>query len=248
MQVPSNWWQNFFSGFIVDFWLQATPEEQTRKEADFIQEMLQVAPPARLLDVPCGGGRHSLALAARGHRMTAVDISPAFLEAAKAKDAAAAVTWERRDMRDLPWPGAFDGAFCFGNSFGYYEEDGNADFLKAVAGALKPGARFLLDASYITEVVLPNLQVRAWYPVGDVIVLADRHYDPARGRLYVEYICIRNGQMEKRAMSARIFSFREVCRLLDEAGFADYRAYGSVAKEPFRLGSERVLLGATKVS
>src|SRR5262249_19159540 len=76
------------------------------------------------------------------------------------------VRWEQRDMRDLPWSGAFDGAFCFGNSFGYYDEEGNADFLKAVARTLKPGARFLLDTSYLTEGLLPNLQERAWYPSG----------------------------------------------------------------------------------
>ena len=51
---------------MVEWWLRAMTEEQTRQEADFIQEMLQVATPARLLDVPCGGGRHSLDLANRG--------------------------------------------------------------------------------------------------------------------------------------------------------------------------------------
>jgi SAM-dependent methyltransferase len=180
--------------------------------------------------------------------MTAVDISPAFLDAARSASAGrpAAVAWEQRDMRDLPWPGEFDGAFCFGNSFGYYEEDGNARFVQAVARALKPGARFLLDASYISEVLFPGLQERAWYPFGEFLFLADRHYDPARGRLDVEYTLVRDGRLEKRAMSARVFSYREACRIFEEAGFTDLRGYGTLAKEPFRLGSQRLLLVGTR--
>jgi hypothetical protein len=95
-------------------------------------------------------------------------------------------------------------------------------------------------------VLLPTLQERAWYPVGDLIFLAGHHYDPARGRLDVEYTLVRDGRLEKRAMSARIHSCREVCRLFEEAGFTDLRGYGTLAQEPFRLGSQRLLLVGTR--
>ena len=52
-------------------------------------------------------------------------------------------------MRDLPWLGEFGGAVCFWSSFGYFDEQGNADFLRAVSNALKPGARFLLDTPWL---------------------------------------------------------------------------------------------------
>jgi SAM-dependent methyltransferase len=233
---------------MVESWLQAVPEEQTRLETDFVQEVLGVAPPARLLDVPCGGGRHSLALAARGYHLTGVDFSPDFLAAAKARPGpgSGSVTWERRDMRDLPWPAAFDAAFSLGNSFGYFEDAGNADFLRAVARALKPGARFLLDTSYLVEGLLPNLQERAWYPCGDVLLLADRRYDPAEGRLHVEYTTVRDGKVEKWPMSARLHTYREVRRLFEEAGFTDLHGYGSLSREPFVFGSRRLLLVAKR--
>jgi hypothetical protein len=44
-------------------------------------------------------------------------------------------------MRDLLWRSRFDGAFCFGNSFGYLDDEGNAAFLRAVAAALVVRAR-----------------------------------------------------------------------------------------------------------
>jgi SAM-dependent methyltransferase len=242
MIVPEQWWQSFFSGVIVDSWLRATSEEQTRLEADFIEDMLQVKPPAKLLDVPCGGGRHSVALAARGYQMTGVDIAPEFLDAARSHQAE--VAWEQRDMRDLPWPRQFDGAFCFGNCFGYLDDDGNFAFLKAVANALKPGGRFVLDVSYITE-LLPMMQERTWYRLGDLLGLAERHYDPVQGRLQVEYTYIKEGQIDKRAMSTRIHSCREVHDLFRRAGFTQLQAFGSLSKEPFKVGSQRLLMAAT---
>jgi SAM-dependent methyltransferase len=212
--------------------------------------------------VPCGGGRHCHALAGRGYDMTGVDISTDFLNAARAAELTAQgentppfpplaqgrglIAWEHREMRDLPWPQAFDGAYCFGNSFGYLDDDGNAAFLKAVAQALKPGARFVLDTSYMMESLLTSLQERAWYPTGELIMLAHRRYDPVEGRLHVEYTWIRDGVMDRRSMSARLHTCREVLRLLEEAGFADVQAYGSLAREPFRLGSNRLLAVATK--
>jgi SAM-dependent methyltransferase len=248
MSGSQEWWQTFFSGAAVDCWLQATTLEQTQREADFIQQMLAVPPPADLLDVPCGGGRHSLALAARGYRLTGVDLSSEFLAAARstAAERSLQVRWDERDMRDLPWKSEFDGAFCFGNSFGYYEDDGNAAFLRAVAGVLKPGAHFLLETAYITESLLPSLQERAWYQVGDFLALADRRYDPVYGRLHVDYIWIRDGRSEKRSMSARLHSYREVAQLLEAAGFTDVQGFGSLSREPFQLGSKALLMLATK--
>ena len=142
MSDSGGWWHQFFTGLAVDVWLNATTTEQTQHEADFIAESLDVAAPAKILDVPCGGGRHSIVLASRGYAMTAVDRSAEFLTAARSQSAGlpSKIDWQERDMRDLPWPETFAGAFCFGNSFGYLDEDGNAAFLKSVATALKPGA------------------------------------------------------------------------------------------------------------
>ena len=250
MEVDTEWWRTFFEGPFVDFWLATPPPEQTAKEVDFVQKSLGVSAPAALLDVPCGGGRHSLVFAERGYAMTGVDLSREFLNAARAHviSEAGSIAWEHREMRDLPWPGRFDGAFSLGNSFAYFDEAGNAEFLAAVCRSLKPGAWFVLDTSYVFEVLLPILREREWYEVGDLLMLANRKYDPESARLHVEYRLIREGLDRKSPMSAQLHSCRELTKMLREAGFAEVKTFGSTDGEPFTLGSKRLLLVATKRS
>jgi SAM-dependent methyltransferase len=228
-------------------WLQAVGEEQTRQEVDFLQKTLQAPPGGRLLDVPCGGGRHARALAGRGYRLTGVDLSSEFLAAARSMPDAGPVAWELRDMRDLPWPDAFDGAYCFGNSFGYLDDAGHADFLRAVYYTLKPSARFVLDAPCL-ETLLPFFLSweRTWLAVGDILFLQERRWDPAEGRVESDYTFVRDGRVEKRSILHRIYSYREAARLLTDAGFADVQCFGSPAGEPFKFGARRSLLAARK--
>jgi SAM-dependent methyltransferase len=248
MNAASDWWKTFFSGLVVQGWLQAVPEEWTQKEVAFLRDKLQVSPPAKLLDVPCGGGRHSLPLAAEGYHVTGVDISPAFLEAARSRaaDRQLQVRWEQREMVDLPWPQTFDGAFCFGNSFGYLPDADNARFLQAVSDALKPGARFLLDYPTVADALLTYFPERNWYEIGDILHLRNGRYDPRSGRIIVEHTCIRGGQTEKKVMSQRIYTYRELCELLEKAGFTDLQGYGSLAGDPFAFGCKSLFMLATK--
>lgn len=246
--IESDWWQHFFSGVFVDLWLKATTEEQTRGEADFIEKVLQLSPKARVLDVPCGGGRHSLELASRGHRLTGVDLSEDFLKAARTRSEALKlpVAWTEGRMDELPWKGEFDGAFCFGNSFGYLDDAGNARFLRAVARSLKPGARFVLDTGVTAESLLPAFQERRWMPVGDILFLSQGRYDPVRGRLDTDYTFIRDGKSDTRSATTRVHTYRELRGLFEAAGFRDLEGFGSLSREAFQLGSPRLLLIGTK--
>ena len=219
MSNSSSWWEHFFEGAAVDLWLRAMPPEHSAREADLIARALAVPPGAELLDVPCGGGRLALALGRRGFRMTGVDWSAGFLDHARAAEGAGTVTWERRDMRDLPWRSRFDGAFCVGNSFGYLDDEGNAAFLRAVAAALKPGGRFVLETPMVLENLLGHIQERAWWQVGDMRLLVANKYDAATQRLDIEYTFLSDNRCEVKTGSHRAFTFRELVDLIKGAGF-----------------------------
>jgi len=222
-------------------WLQAVGPEPSAREAERLARLLAIPAGAEVLDVPCGGGRIALALGERGYRMTGVDWSSEFLGHAAAADAASDVTWERRDMRDLPWPARFDGAVCVGNSFGYLDDAGNAAFLQAVRAALKPGARFVLQTPMVLENLLPHLRARPWWKVGDFHLLVENRYDEASSRLEIEYTFVSNGEVHVRRGSHRAFSYRELVQLIRASGFDVDLA------EPYTRDSHELTFVATAV-
>ena len=250
MTNQPDWWQDFFSGQVLDFVRHSRGEEQTQREADFIQQTLGLPLQSRILDVPCGGGRLSLKLASRGYQVTGVDISLPLLETARghADAQGLSISLEQRDMRDLPWREEFDGVCCFWSSFGYFDEPGNAEFLKAVSRTLKPGAPFLMDTPLI-ETRLPEMesQERVWWPVGDVLALEERSFDHVTSRVESQWTLIQGGHVENKHLSLRLYTYRELCGLLERAGFGNHRAYGSLDWEPFGLGSTWLYLLTTKV-
>src|SRR5258708_15865873 len=72
--VNSDWYMSAFD----DTWLPVArleSPEVTERETAFMVEQLRLGPGSRILDVPCGHGRHALALAARGYQVTAIDLS-----------------------------------------------------------------------------------------------------------------------------------------------------------------------------
>src|SRR5882724_3635432 len=237
--MQENWWKNFFHGVALDFWRAAMSEEQTRAEADFIQRQLQLSARARVLDVPCGNGRLSIELAHRGFQLTGVDFAGEFIDEARLKSSAggALVDFHERDMRDLTWIGEFDGAFCFGNSFGYLDDDENADFLAAVSRTLKPGARFILDAPAIAECLLPHFVEKRTFELGGITATIDNRYDHEQGRMFPSFTFVRNGVEDKRSSSQRVYTYKELTDLLRSAGFETVIAYGSVDEHPFKLGA-----------
>src|SRR5581483_5401673 len=197
---PDDWYQSFFSGVTLDLWRSFVTPEMTRAEADALQRYLQVDPPARLLDVPCGNGRLALELAARGFQTTGVDIAGTSIDEGKldADMRGVAVDLRQGDMRDLAALGTFDGVYCWGNSFGYLEDDGNLAFLFAASAALRPGGRLVLEFGTLAETLLPNFKARNWWEAGDILMAVTNRYDVPRGRLFTEYAFVRAGLVEKR--------------------------------------------------
>ncbi|MCU1339427.1 MAG: Methyltransferase type 11 [Bryobacterales bacterium] len=238
--MKSEWFETFFRGAAVEFWTKAMPPALTIADVDFLEKALALSPGARLLDVPCGNGRHSVELSRRGYRVTGIDLSHEFLAAARAQLDA---DWRWGDMRALSLESsAFDGAFCFGNSFGYLDHAGVAAFLSALAGALKPGARLAIETGVAAESILPTLVQKRWHRFGDLMILSENRYDAAASRLDIDYTFVRDGAIETRPASSYIFTTAELGRMLEAAGFEVLALHGGMAGEPYQLGSPRLVI------
>ncbi len=77
-----SFWQRFQSEMFNTEKLEAAPQE-----VDQLVELLNLQPGARVLDLCCGIGRHSLELARRGYEVTGFDRTASYLEQARTKAA-----------------------------------------------------------------------------------------------------------------------------------------------------------------
>src|SRR5882757_6944469 len=188
--MQSNWQADFFRGVALELWRRVTSPEQTRAEVDFLEKTFGEG--GRFLDAPCGNGRHALEFARRGYSMAGVDSSEEFIREAR-HAGELGIEWRLGDMCDLPWTAEFDGAFCFGNSFGYLDPGAAQTFLSAIANALKPGARCALETGMAAESILPGLLQKRWHHLGELYVLSENQYHPRDGRLDIQYTFLRAG-------------------------------------------------------
>ena len=95
-----DWTEDLFDADYTRVWGFPGPDV-TAAEVDALSTILP-APPARVLDVACGNGRHSIGLAARGYEVTGVGVAAPFLALAREAAIAAGVSvdFRRTDMRE----------------------------------------------------------------------------------------------------------------------------------------------------
>ncbi|HEX5704474.1 MAG TPA: class I SAM-dependent methyltransferase [Pyrinomonadaceae bacterium] len=256
MSVPPHWFETFFHGITLDLWRRAIPPEQATAEADFLIQNLKCEPGARVLDVPCGNGRLAFELANRGYRVTGIDLAEEFIEEARARtaeltnppanaggsDLSASVEFILGDMRRIEGLGVYDGAFCFGNSFGFLEYADMEQFLAGIARALKPGARFLVNTAMAAESVLPDFEEQSCHEMGDIVMTIKERYVAEESCVDSEYIFERNGETDSRKAKHWIYTVAEIRRMLERSGFEILNCFGSLKSEPFKLGSRELFV------
>ena len=241
----SDWFRTFFSGAWVDAQRGFFTAEETDKRAAMIERVLALRPGSCVLDVPCGNGRLSVALGRRGHTLTGVDFTPAFIADARAAADDLPLTFLERDMRQLDDLKGFDAAFNYWGSFGYFDDAGDEAFAASVCRTLVPGGRFLIEGN-LTETLIPVFQAKGWSKVGDTTILEDRVFDLAASRFEVDWTFIRAGREEKHHASLRLYSAHEMVALLGRAGFSSVRLIDFATETPLTTSSRRALVVATR--
>ncbi len=251
MSAPDNWFETFFHGVTLDLWRRAIPPEQTKAEAEFLIEQLNCSPGAHVLDVPCGNGRLSFELAKRGLRITGVDISEEFIDEARLSEPPAVAggpnPWSNvdfilSDMRKLEGESIYDGAYCFGNSFAFLGHEQTEVFLRAVARALKPGGRFIIETGMAAESVIPDFEEQSCHEMGDLSITIKERYVAAESCIDSEYVFEHDGKRESRFAREWIYTVAEMGRMLRRAGFEVLSLYSSLNGEPYKLGSRELFI------
>jgi SAM-dependent methyltransferase len=177
-EVELDWYRSAFpvSATVFRPWA-----EETEAEIDRALDMLRPVQGARILDMACGTGRHSIELARRGFSVVGVDIAPDLLEIADGEAVrlgADGVTFFEADMRALDYEGEFDVVLNLNDgAIGYFEsEQENHRSFEAIAAALRPGGCNLLQLPNVlyAETHLPQ---KTWIAGKDMVELIDHRWD-----------------------------------------------------------------------
>jgi SAM-dependent methyltransferase len=243
--VAEPWYAEFFDEDYLRYYTAGLTPELTAHEVDFILEKLALPPGAKILDLCCGHGRHSIELARRGCVVTGLDLSePALRKAADSADAAGlSVRWIQADMRKIPFEGEFDAVINWFSAFGYLENDEeDQKVLDAVALALRPGGKFFIDTINHAW-VMRNFAPRSWVatPEGGMI-LEERRFEPLSGRNVVTVTFLGPaGERIVTGFTVRIYTLAELARMLLNSGLQVCETWGNVDGSPYSLTTSRMI-------
>lgn len=205
-------------------------DKDYQAEIDFLEKAADFLPGMSILDLGCGTGGHALPFAARGYRVTGVDLSEGMIEQAQRKAAAGDLKAEfcLGDIRSLDLGRTFDVVISMFAVMGY--QTSNDDFYAATRVARKhlaAGGLFIFDAWFGPAVMheRPETRVRE-IPSGEerVIRIASPELDPLANTVTVNYTILRlagNQVMEevRESHPMRFFFVPEVAFFAHQAGF-----------------------------
>lgn len=246
--IPDNWYESFFAGINCELWEKAATEEWTEAEVAFLIDVFHLPAGSRLLDLPCGTGRHSIELAKKGFRLTSVDISEEFLAGLRRKTEGSGLPVEiiHGNVLTMSLVGLFDGAFCLGNSFGYFNYEDMQRFVEKVSSVLKRGAKWIINTGVLAESFLSNFTKEKSYELEGLTMAVHNDYDVWDSCLLVTLTYTKNGQQAVHHFKHHVYTVAELIRLLSQHSLRTTALYGSTDKAPYKLGDAQLYLVAEK--
>ncbi len=245
--------RQWFEELFNDDYARACPKVDGRfldREVSFIEDALGCDKGATILDLACGPGEHAVALAGRGYEVIGIDLSLSML--ARAADEASEknqrINFLQGDMRDLTFDEAFDGIYCWGTSFGYFDDAKNAEVVQKIHRALRRGGRFLLDVVN-RDYIAPRAPSMVWFEGDGCVCMDEANLNGINSRLVVKRtMMMEDGRHREIDYSIRLYALHELGKLLHECGFRVAEASGDTSTPGTYFGAEspRILILAEK--
>lgn len=244
--MQHEWPVAFFDDDYLRIYRPTFTNERTAAEVDFIEQALAVPRAGCVLDLACGYGRHAIAMAMRGHRVTGLDFNTHYLDIAaeEGRAAGAQIEWRPGDMRELPFDAEFDGVYSFFTSFGYYDDEENERVLAGIARALKPGGRFLIEMLN-RDWLLTHPQQRTWTQQDDgALLMEETTIELAASRVITRQMLIdpQGGPRVTKEYALRAYTCAELTSLLRRNGLRVIETWGGINREPYTTESRRLAL------
>lgn len=246
--IKDKWYENFFKGLNCEIWEKAISQEWTFKEVDFLINELDLVNNSRILDIPCGFGRHSVELAKRGYDVTGIDISETFIQSFKEK-----IDYEKLsievilgDILFIELNRNYSGAICMGNSFGYFTFEKMRAFVSKIASNLYKGSKFIINSAMLAESILPNFPQKKSFVVEGITMDITNDYNIEDSYMLSQIVYTKGKIKEEYVFKHYVYTLGEVKRLLKEFNLKIIGTYNSLEKHEYKLGDQQIFIVSEK--
>lgn len=249
MRKRNIWFQN------KDFWRSVHPilfrqrrREMATEDVNNIISLLKLKRGAKILDLCCGVGRHSLEFARRGYLVTGVDLTAMYIREARreAKREGLAIDFVQQDMRRFRRTNTFGAVINLFTSFGYFKtQRDDVRVAEHMHTALKKGGFFVLELMG-KEVLARIYQPRDWYELQGAIIMEERLPSSDWSTLENRWIILKGNRKKEFRFKLRFYSAVELTMLLKQAGFRKTDVYGDLAGAPYDSKATRLIAVARK--
>lgn len=246
--MPSNkqWFETWFNHpFYLELYAHRN-DADAQKLLDLVFSNLNLKPSARILDLGCGNGRHSIQMTKRGYRLTGLDLSPHLLSIAK-QDAASqnlTVDFVEGDMRFFKLFPHFDAVFnCF-TSFGFFDDDReNFSVFRTISEHLNSGGYFVFD--YLNEAYIRQHLVDAdEKDFGKFHISQKRRIEKDMVKKIVRIN--RDNEILEFEESVKLYPFETISAVLENFGFSIEKTWGNYNGDPLSADCDRIILIAKR--
>ncbi|HEV2016670.1 MAG TPA: class I SAM-dependent methyltransferase [Gemmatimonadaceae bacterium] len=249
LKKTKEWWESAFDAHYLLEYGPLFTLERDRQETSRLIDLLGLPAGARVLDVPCGQGRHTHLLAEAGYDVDGLDYSAELLAVARKRGTSKNLRYVRGDMRKLPakWTRRFDAVLNLFTSFGFFAHPSHdARVIGEFARVLKPGGTLVWHGGN-RDGVMARFLPRDWWTTSDGTLFAqEREFDPLSGVLTVHSIWRRGNKKGTREHRLRLYTATRLAELCADAGLLVEQAFDGFNDRSLRRTSSEMLLVARK--
>ena len=243
------WWETHFDAqYLLEYEPIFDPASD-RREVSRLIELLALPVGARVLDVPCGQGRHAHLLAEAGLDVTGLDYSKDLLKVAKRRGTGDSLRYVRGDMRSMPdeWSGRFDAVANLFTSFGFFlDPSDDVRVIHELARVLAPGGVLVWHGGSRDGLMARFLHRDWWYTNDGTFIGHEREFDPLSGILTVRATFRGPKHRGEREHRIRVYTATRLAELCASAGLVVEEAFDGWSPRPLRPTSSEMLLVARK--